>query len=112
MPDALPSAPDARLKPVLDWILTEGRLEPGLGRFVDQLMKRAVAAGLPIWRFYIGLQLVHPQMLATGVLWRRDKGYEEVPRQHGILTSAVSRPSTRSASVWPARLVAVTPCPT
>jgi adenylate cyclase len=88
MPDALPSAVNARLQPVLDWIVTEGRLEPDLGRFVDQVMKRAVAAGLPIWRFYIGLQLVHPQIVATGVLWRRDQGYEEVPRLHGILTSS------------------------
>ncbi|HET6194761.1 MAG TPA: hypothetical protein VFE12_03360, partial [Acetobacteraceae bacterium] len=89
MPDALPPTADsARLQPVLYWLVTEGRLEPDLGRFVDQLMKRAVAAGLPIWRFYIGLQLVHPQMVATGVLWRRDQGYEEVPRLHGILTSS------------------------
>lgn len=89
MPDALPSAAGhARLQPVLDWIISEGRLEPDLGRFVDQVMRRAVDAGLPIWRFYIGLQLVHPQMIATGVLWRRDAGYEEVPRLHGILTSS------------------------
>jgi adenylate cyclase len=88
VPDALPAAANARLQPVLDWIISEGRLEPDLGRFVDQVMTRAVAAGVPIWRFYIGLQLVHPQMVATGVLWRRDAGYEEVPRLHGILTSS------------------------
>ncbi|MBS0523938.1 MAG: adenylate/guanylate cyclase domain-containing protein [Proteobacteria bacterium] len=87
MPDALPSPAGSRLQPVLDWVLSEGRLESDLGRFVDQLLKRAVAAGLPVWRFYIGLQLVHPQMIATGVLWRRDKGYEEMPRRHGVLTS-------------------------
>jgi adenylate cyclase len=81
------AASSARLRPVVDWILAEGRLEPDLGRFVDQLMNRAVAAGLPIWRFYIGLQLVHPQMVATGVLWRRGKGSEEVPRLHGVLDS-------------------------
>ncbi|HYD07786.1 MAG TPA: adenylate/guanylate cyclase domain-containing protein, partial [Reyranella sp.] len=89
MPDVLtPPAGNARLQPVLDWIVSEGRLEPDLGRFVDQLMKRSVAAGLPIFRFYIGLQLVHPQMVATGVLWRRDQGYDEVPRLHGILNSS------------------------
>jgi adenylate cyclase len=88
VPDAaIPPADSARLKPVSDWLLSEGRLEPDLMRFVDQLLKRAVAAGLPIWRSYVGLQLVHPQMLATGVLWRRDQGYQEVPRMHGILTS-------------------------
>jgi adenylate cyclase len=86
--DAALATDSVRLKPVLDWLLAEGRLEPRLDRFVNQLMTRAVAAGLPIWRFYIGLQLVHPQMVATGVLWRRDEGYEEVPRLHGIMTSA------------------------
>jgi adenylate cyclase len=88
VPDALPSpVMSVRLQPVLEWVVTEGRLETSLGRFIDQVMKRAVAAGLPIWRFYIGLQLVHPQMVATGVLWRRDQGYEEVPRLHGVLNS-------------------------
>ncbi len=76
-----------RLQPVLDWLLSEGRLEQRLSRFVDGLMTRAVAAGLPVWRFYIGLQLVHPQMVATGVLWRRGAGCEEIPRAHGIMTS-------------------------
>jgi len=85
--NAAPANDSARLRPVLDWLLSEGRLESHLDRFVDQLMIRAVAAGLPIWRFYIGLQLVHPQMVATGVLWRRGQGYEEVPRLHGILES-------------------------
>src|SRR5690349_22305606 len=89
VPDVLTSPADNdRLQPVLGWIVTEGRLEPDLGRFVDQLMKRSVAAGLPVWRFYIGFQLVHPQLVAMGVLWRRDSGYEAVPRRHGIMTSS------------------------
>lgn len=73
-----------RVAPVLDWLHREGRLMANLGRLIDQLMTRSVAAGLPIWRFYLGLQLVHPQMLATGFLWRRGAGFEEVQRAHGI----------------------------
>lgn len=87
MADHASASCSARLKPVVGWLLSEGRLEPGLARFVDGMMTRAVVAGLPIWRFYIGLQLVHPQMVATGVLWRRGAGYEEIPRAHGIMTS-------------------------
>ena len=87
MAEATSATDGARLRPVLDWLLGEGRLETRLDRFVDELMQRAVVAGVPIWRFYIGLQLVHPQMVATGVLWRRGQGYEEVPRLHGILES-------------------------
>jgi adenylate cyclase len=85
--DAASATDSARLRPVLDWLLAEGRLDTRFDRFVDQLMSRAVAVGVPIWRFYIGLQLVHPQMVATGVLWRRGQGYEQVPRLHGILQS-------------------------
>ncbi len=77
-----------RLRPVLEWVLTEGRVERDLGRFVEGLMTRAVEAGLPLWRFYIGLQLVHPQMVATGVLWKRGGGVAEMPRAHGVLTSS------------------------
>ena len=69
-------------------MVSEGRLEQNLSRFVDGLMSRAVEAGLPIWRFYIGLQLVHPQMVATGVLWKRGGTVEQIPRAHGVLTSS------------------------
>jgi adenylate cyclase len=77
-----------RLRPVVDWLLSEGRLEQNLSRFVDGLMSRVAAAGLPIWRFYIALQLVHPQMVATGVLWKQGSVSEEIPRLHGILNSS------------------------
>jgi adenylate cyclase len=38
---------------------------------VDQLLARVLQAGIPLWRAYIGLQLVHPQLLAMGYMWRR-----------------------------------------
>lgn len=88
MADRTSIACSARLRAVLDWMLSEGRLERDLGRFIDGLMSRAAAAGLPIWRFYVGLQLVHPQMVATGILWRHGGTYEEIPRAHGIMTSS------------------------
>jgi adenylate cyclase len=47
-----------------------------------------VEVGLPIWRFYIGLRVMHPQMAATGILWRRGGGYEEIPRLHGIMETS------------------------
>src|SRR5476651_1874059 len=77
-----------RLTPLLDWLMSEGRLAPSMGKFVDQLMNRMVEVGLPIWRFYIGLRVMHPQMAATGILWRRGGGYEEIPRLHGIMETS------------------------
>jgi adenylate cyclase len=75
-----------RLGPVAEWIEHEGRLGTDLKRFIAALMDRIVAAGIPIWRVYLGMQLMHPQLQAMGLVWRRDQDMEvmEIPRRHGI----------------------------
>ena len=52
--------------------------------FIGKLMDRAVKAGIPLWRAYIGLQLIHPQLTAMGYMWRRGEKVEEVRRAYGI----------------------------
>jgi adenylate cyclase len=57
--------------------------------FIEQLMAHVIAVGLPIWRFFIGLQLIHPQLQATGFIWRRGEKVQAVPRAFGTqFTSA------------------------
>ncbi len=52
-------------------------------------MNRVQAAGIPLWRMYIGLQLVHPQLQAMGYLWRRGERVESIARAYGVqFTSA------------------------
>ena len=52
-------------------------------------MEKVVQAGLPVWRFYTGLQLIHPQLQAMGYAWRRGQHVEAIARAYGIqLTSA------------------------
>jgi adenylate cyclase len=52
--------------------------------FVEQLMNRVLQAGIPVWRTYIGLQLIHPQLTAMGYMWRRGEKVQEIARAHGI----------------------------
>ena len=52
--------------------------------FVEQLMNRVLKTGLPVWRAYIGLQLVHPQLQAMGFMWRRGEKVQEITRAYGI----------------------------
>ena len=52
--------------------------------FFEQLMKRVLEAGIPVWRTYIGLQLVHPQLQAMGYLWRRGDKVETIARAYGV----------------------------
>jgi adenylate cyclase len=85
------SGATGRLGSVAGWIAREGRLEPELKRFIAALMDRVVGAGVPLWRVYVGLQLIHPQLQAMGLVWQRDKVMRvtEIPRRHGIeFTSA------------------------
>jgi adenylate cyclase len=51
---------------------------------VEQLLARVLQAGIPLWRAYIGLQLVHPQLLAMGYMWRRGEPVQEIARAYGI----------------------------
>jgi adenylate cyclase len=69
---------------VADWLQREGRLVRTPASFIEQIMNRVQAAGLPLWRMYVGLQLVHPQLQAMGYLWKRGEPVESIARAYGI----------------------------
>lgn len=80
---------DWSLDEVLTWLRREGRLQNELAAFFGELVDRMQAAGAPVWRLYLGLQTIHPQLRAMGVVWRRGEGVSEVARRYGIeFTSA------------------------
>ncbi len=81
--------PVDRLAAVSRWLLREGRLVRTPAAFIGQLMDRVQQAGIPLWRMYIGLQLVHPQLQAMGYLWKRGQQVEAIARAYGVqFTSA------------------------
>lgn len=83
-----PSVPkrvaDWPVEPILDWLVREGRLLGDLRLVVDQLCTRLYEAGAPLWRFYLGLQTLHPQLRAMAYVWTRDGATEAIARRHGI----------------------------
>lgn len=77
------------MAPVAAWLARDGRLIATPSIFIERLMEKVTQAGLPIWRFYIGLQLIHPQLQAMGYMWRRGEPVQSIARAYGInLTSA------------------------
>ena len=52
--------------------------------FVERLMNQVLKAGIPLWRVYIGLQLIHPQLTAMGYMWRRGEKVQAIARAYGI----------------------------
>ncbi|WP_422001162.1 adenylate/guanylate cyclase domain-containing protein [Reyranella sp.] len=73
-----------RLAPVAEWLARDGRLVRRPASFLEQLMQRIQAVGIPVWRAYIGLQLIHPQLQAMGFMWRRGEPVQEIARRYGI----------------------------
>jgi len=62
----------------------EGRLVPTPTAFIEKLMKHVLQAGIPVWRVYIGLQLIHPQLQAMGYMWKRGEPVQAIARAWGI----------------------------
>jgi adenylate cyclase len=77
-------AADWPVEPTLDWLMREGRLLGDLRRVVEQLCARLHEAGAPLWRLYLGLQTLHPQLRAMGFVWVRGQPAERIARRHGI----------------------------
>ena len=53
--------------------------------FGDEMCRRVVAAGIPIWRAFCTTTTLHPEIAATAYVWRRDKaGAERLTATHAF----------------------------
>jgi adenylate cyclase len=69
---------------VIDWLLTEGRRAESAARLADAFAERLTAEGLPLWRLFFGLPVLHPLVRFLSVYWRDDRdGVDIVRREHG-----------------------------
>jgi adenylate cyclase len=75
---------DWDVKPTIEWLIHEGRLIPDAPKLIDELAKRLLAAGAPLWRVRLGLQAIHPLYRTMGLLWRRGEPVQQEGRPHGI----------------------------
>ncbi len=87
---AIEPAPTWTLQPVIDWIISEGRLLPNLNDLTAQLATQLIKAGLPLWRVRISMRTLHPLITASSAAWEREGGVVDMPNAaHGL----ESRPS-------------------
>jgi adenylate cyclase len=58
---------------VVRWMLKEGRHNTHMREFGDEMCRRIVAAGIPLWRGFCAVSTLHPQVAATAYVWRRNE---------------------------------------
>ena len=72
-------------EPIVEWLITEGRLLRAPADLTLALCERLTAAGAPLWRVRFAPQLANPLLRAWGVVWRRDEGRaREYQVEHGL----------------------------
>jgi adenylate cyclase len=70
---------------VVAWMLHEGRANTHMREFGDDLCRRVVEAGIPLWRAFCAIRTLHPQIAASAYVWRRgETGAERRTAEHGI----------------------------
>ncbi|MFB3082061.1 MAG: adenylate/guanylate cyclase domain-containing protein [Gammaproteobacteria bacterium] len=79
--------------PVVAWLLTEGWSITDPTELVERLARRLVAAELPLWRLVCLIRTLHPQVIGTRYMWRRDPGvtnlrYKEYSPPHDVLQTS------------------------
>jgi len=70
---------------VVAWMLHEGRANTRMREFGDDMCRRVVEAGIPLWRAFCAIRTLHPQIAASAYVWRRGEGTaERRTAEHGI----------------------------
>jgi adenylate cyclase len=77
--------------PDLDWIVTEGRRQPGLPELLAALCRHLVETGLPLARVMLSQRTLHPLVAARGIFWRQGNAgcTEQIERGHAVLQDQI-----------------------
>jgi len=63
---------DAAIAGIVDWLIDGARSAQQPDEMLDQLCRRLVGAGLPLWRVAVFVRTLHPNVMARRLLWRPD----------------------------------------
>ncbi len=53
-------------------MMRDGRHLTHMREFGDEMCRRIVAAGIPLWRAFCSVGTLHPQVYGSAYIWRRD----------------------------------------
>ncbi len=71
--------------PVATWLLDDARDLADTRTVISDLCQRLLGSGFPLYRLFLSIGTLHPQVATIGYQWRRgDSLASETPREHGI----------------------------
>ncbi len=71
--------------PVAAWLLHDARDLADTRSVIGELCRRLLATGFPLYRLFLSIRTLHPQVATIGYQWRRGESLpSETPREHGI----------------------------
>ncbi|NIR32427.1 MAG: DUF427 domain-containing protein [Gammaproteobacteria bacterium] len=72
--------------PLLDWLLRKACDAPSVRELVSGFAQAMADAGIPVWRLWLTIRTLHPQLLSNAYLWQRDASeVEENPVGYEVL---------------------------
>lgn len=63
---------DAAIAAAIDWMIDGARSAPQPDKMLDELCRRLVEAGLPLWRVAVFVRTLHPNVMARRFIWLPD----------------------------------------
>jgi adenylate cyclase len=82
---ARPASPSQEYNAVAAWLVNEAGNVADTRAVIGGFCERLVAAGFPLYRMFLSVRTLHPQVVAIGYQWRRgDVLPSETPREYGI----------------------------
>ena len=72
----------SRIRPTINWMLTQALTDFVLKALVAETAKRLVAAGYPLYRLHVSTQTLHPLYAGTEFTWVRGEGWKLDPYGH------------------------------
>ena len=71
-------SPATAANPLLGWLLREAPAAPSARDLVEQFARAVLGGGIPLWRLWLSIRTLHPQLIGTGFIWEDNgKGVQQ-----------------------------------
>ena len=74
---------DGRITSLHLWAVREGLRRAPTAMLFEDFCQRLVAAGVPLWRAFVGMRTLHPQWAGYTYTWWRDRNINPARRERG-----------------------------